>query len=378
MGKESLLVDADVTAQARALHDMLFRVTGHFAMVGHQDDTLCVHDGQRDSDVLAVTGDYPAVCGFDMGRIELEWDKNIDQIPFAAIRAQMRRAHDSGAIVTLSWHSVNPITEGGYGDNLASGSIEAVLPGGEQHAKYLTWLDRVADFVTSVTDQFGRPIPIIFRPYHEHTGTWFWWCTGASIEKSDNTEEEFIRLWRMTVEYLRDENSVHNLLYAYSPDRSRIDLDSVSGGESDYWYGYPGDAYVDVLGLDDYCDIDQDPDNYSPKACYTNLVASLSMIGRFGLEHHKLAAATEVGSPGRFAAAVGPDANSPWTEYLLGAALANGYTRRVLWYLPWRNSADAAGTGAYGTPDATSPYAADFNQFAHNDFMRLAGSLPAY
>lgn len=44
------------------------------------------------------------------------------------------------------------------------------------------------------------------------------------------------------------------------------------------------------------------------------------------------------------------ESDSPWTRYLLTAALANSDTRRVLWYMPWRNDPGAAGTGAYGTP----------------------------
>ena len=59
----------------------------------------------------------------------------------------------------------------------------------------------------------------------------------------------------MTVDYLRDSCGLHNVLYAYSPDRSRIDMSSESTCEAGYLYAYPGDEYVDVLGFDDYWDI---------------------------------------------------------------------------------------------------------------------------
>ena len=55
---------------------------------------------------------------------------------------------------------------------------------------------------------------------------------------------DYQALWRMTVEYLRDEKGLHNLLYVYSPD--------VFETEAEYLERYPGDAYVDVLGSDDY------------------------------------------------------------------------------------------------------------------------------
>ena len=74
------------------------------------------------------------------------------------------------------------------------------------------------------------------------------------------------------------------------------------------------------------------------------------MVGRLARERGKIAAATEVGSPGEFA-----------SRYVMSAedeaALANSDTRRVLWYMPWRNDPGAAGTGAYGTPVEGSRYA---------------------
>src|SRR6266516_6998813 len=67
---------------------------------------------------------------------------------------------------------------------------------------------------------------------------WFWW--GARHA----TPDEYRQLWRFTVEYLRDRRGVHNLLWAYSTD--------VFDTKQAYLERYPGDAYVDVLGFDDY------------------------------------------------------------------------------------------------------------------------------
>lgn len=372
-------VDPALTPAARALFDALHAHAGEFAMVGHQDETFCRHSTAHDSDVLDVTGSYPAVWGFDMGRIELDHAENIDRIPFADIRREMRRAHDMGALVTVSWHSVNPVTGGGYGDNMAPGTVAAVLPGGRLHDTYLAWLDRVAGFLTSVCDADGEAIPIVFRPYHEHTGDWFWWSPGSPARPTDTAPEDYAALWRMTVEHLRDVRGVHNVLYAYSPDRSRIDMTDDATAQAGYLYGYPGDAYVDVLGLDDYWDIDQPldgPDAVDPAERHTTFVRILTCIGRLAAERGRLAAATETGSPRTFAAAVGDDPTAPWTAFMLSAAVANEHTRRVMWYLPWRNSAEAVGGGAYGTPDAASPYADDFRRFARDGFMRLADTLP--
>lgn len=367
-------VDPNLLPKTRALYESLHAATGRFSMVGHQDDTFCHHAADADSDIKAVAGAYPAVWGFDAGRIELGWSENIDRIPFADIRREMRRAYDMGAMVTVSWHSVNPITEGGYGENMAPRTVAAVLPGGNVHGKYLEWLDRLADFLTSVTTPDGEPIPIVFRPYHEHTGVWFWWSPGSSVEATDNAPDEYAALWRMTVEHLRDVRGVHNLLYAYSPDRSRIDMTDDATRRADYLYGYPGDAYVDVLGVDDYWDIGLNDERRTPEESHAALIRMLTLVGRITAERGKLAAVTEVGSPSGFAS--GLHAGHPWTGYLLSAMTANEWTRRLLWALPWRNSGEGDAYGTCGTPLQDSVFAADFRDFVRDGFLRTAATFP--
>ena len=86
-------------------------------------------------------------------------------------------------------------------------------------------------------DENGTPIPVIFRPYHEHSGSFFWWGTGLC------TDEQYSSLWRYTVEFFR-EKGLHNILYAYNTDR-------VTSLEQ-YLKGYPGDDIIDMLSLDMY------------------------------------------------------------------------------------------------------------------------------
>ncbi len=124
-------------------------------------------------------------------------------------------------------------------DNPVSGSnawdttqaVYAILPGGTQHALFRSWLDRFADFAHTLrgvppgrTDTVA--IPIIFRPYHEWTGSWFWWG------RNHCSPDEFVQLWHFTVDYLRQEKGLHNLLLAYSSDRFH--------SPEDYLERYPG------------------------------------------------------------------------------------------------------------------------------------------
>lgn len=413
-------VDPHLNTLTRTLFRSLHQASGKFAMFGHQNETSNVIGPNTDSDVHAVTGTYPALWGSDLSGVERDETTNIDGFSMGDVRDELLRAYTMGAVTTMSWHSANPITFGGYGHNMAPGSVAAVLPGGARHGQFLEWLDRVASFLDSVVDGVsGESVPIVFRPFHEHTGDWFWWCTGSPAQPTDTTPEQFVALWRMTVDYLRDSCGLHNVLYAYSPDRSRIDMSSESTCEAGYLYAYPGDDYVDVLGFDDYWDIaPADVEAERPRERHDDLITMLTVVGRLARERGKVAAATEVGSPGEFASryvmsaedeaalagagacasaaddgcaahgesnAVGSgtaqtaapsESDSPWTRYLLTAALANSDTRRVLWYMPWRNDPGAAGTGAYGTPVEGSRYAADFRRFTKHPFIRMANTLP--
>ena len=64
--------------------------------------------------------------------------------------------------------------------------------------------------MNSLVTKEGVKIPVIFRPWHEHTGSWFWW--GQNLCSA----EEYKSLWKMTYDYLQ-EKGVNHLLYAYSP-----------------------------------------------------------------------------------------------------------------------------------------------------------------
>jgi mannan endo-1,4-beta-mannosidase len=116
--------------------------------------------------------------------------------------------------------------------------VESILPGGKNHDMFNTWLERLASFFQGLKDDKGTPIPFIFRPYHEHSGSFFWWGTEIC------TDKQYSDLWRYTVRFLRDKKKIHNILYAYNTDR-------VTTLEQ-YMRGYPGDDVIDMLSLDMY------------------------------------------------------------------------------------------------------------------------------
>ncbi len=106
---------ASKTAETEALLDKLIRLPKKGFMFGHHDDPVygIGWDGDENrSDVKSVCGDYPAVMAFDLGRIERGGEKNLDDVLFERIRAEIIAHYNRGGVCSLSWHVDNPVTGG--------------------------------------------------------------------------------------------------------------------------------------------------------------------------------------------------------------------------------------------------------------------------
>jgi len=261
-------------------------------MFGHHDDTVYgvgwVGDSAA-SDVKSVCNDYPAVIGFDIANIENEDSVNIDGVPFDKIREEVINQYERGGVVTISWHANNPninqnawVTDANKPSASDKQTVASILEGGKNNEKFLSWLDKVAKFLNSLETPYGVKVPVIFRPWHEHTGSWFWWG------EKECTPEQYKNLWTMTVEQLK-KNDVVNVIYAYSP-----------GGEENptsnhYMERYPGDEVIDVLGLDIYCMAENEEDTLSIASFANSLDKNLELVCKLGKEHNKVVALTETG-----------------------------------------------------------------------------------
>lgn len=339
--------DPQATAETRALYRNLSRVTREGVLFGHQDDALYGHDWKYEegrSDVKECCGDYPAVFGWELGGLETGAAQSIDQVPFAEIARLLCAAYGRGAVNTLSWHPQNPESGASAWDGKTTTAVASILPGGANHALYRTWLDRLAGFLGRLKAADGTPVPVLFRPFHEHTGTGFWWG------EAQCTPDEFRALWRFTVGYLRDTKGLHNILYVYSPDLFR--------DAAHYMERYPGDEWVDVLGLDAY-HRQQDWDFRSGGE------RMLSILQALGREHGKPTAFTETGLEGI------PDAQW-WTQWLLPVIRGKGLS----YVLVWRNAHDRP-THFFG-PWRGHASEDDFRAFAANGEQPVLfeGQLP--
>lgn len=248
-------------------------------MFGHQDDPMYGLSWEWEygrSDVREVCGDYPAVMGFDLGGIEMEDDKNLDSVPFTRIREEIIAHHDRGGIVTISWHPRNPLTGGTAWDVSDSTVVKNILlNNSDVNGKFKEWLSRVSVFLKTLKTDSGESIPVIFRPWHENTGSWFWW--GEKL----CTEDEFKGLWNMTQDYMRHEG-FHNLVWSYSPGMAQ------NLTEDKFMERYPGNSRVDMVGIDGY--------QWGKEEDFVSeLDANLDMITGFAKKNNKIPALTECG-----------------------------------------------------------------------------------
>lgn len=254
-GQELNLVDINSTENTKELYRFLWEVQDNDQTLFGHHDALAYGHGWRDSlgysDVYSMVGDHPAVCSMDFGKIEHNNDLNINRIPFDKMREIAKYAHERGQIITFCWHVDNPKTYsknasypvGTSWDNSDNTVVKEILTeNSEVNILFKSWMDNLANYIYTLKDDNDEPIPFIFRPWHEHTQVWNWW--GAKCA----TDQEFIDLWRFTVNYLRDVKGIHNIIYAISPQMDEVYEDT----ESRLIFRWPGDKYVDFIGMDCY------------------------------------------------------------------------------------------------------------------------------
>jgi arylsulfatase A-like enzyme len=295
------------------------------------------------SDMKVITGSHPGVVGFDFGRSS-KWSPTVTNTSF---HRQTVEAFKRGNVITYSWHADNPVTGGNYNDTDGNPVQRILTIGDPIRTEWIQRLDDISDYLLNL-EVNGRPIPVIFRPYHENSGSWFWWgadhCTPA----------EFKELWQFTYQYIVETRGVRNLLWAYSPSRP--------ASIADYLERYPGDSLVDIIGFDFYGDADGDPDFIS------NLLNSAVVVTTLAAERGKVAACTESGEQGGFANTALID----WFSRVWLQPLSTDWNARNLAYLMTWNSPDWS-TFENGT---NGHLYADFIQFFNDPFTVFENTLP--
>ncbi|WP_026705720.1 glycoside hydrolase family 26 protein [Flavobacterium soli] len=354
----TFMVDENATAETVALFYNLKKMSKTKFAIGQQDAfNSFYNDISGDSDIKKTTGHDPALLGSDFMFIT---DKNNNgeasnwfHQQEVIITDDVKEAYSKGMINIFSWHLREPYNEETfYTDDMTADekatAFKSILPGGENHQWFKLKLDKVAEVVGNLKDNNGKLIPVIFRPFHEFDGNWFWW--GANFCSPD----EYKTAFRFTVDYLKNTKGIHNILYAFAPDNSYTT-------STNFLSRYPGDDYVDVIGMDNYGDFDNQGQAGSDRAN-----AKLKIVSDLAKAKVKIAALTETGY--RVTASNLPITN--WfSTYLYHSLTANEV--EVAFVMFWNNNNDG-----YYVPTPSTSNASDFTSFASKPKATLLNTLP--
>ena len=302
---------AHAASPAAELRGLLRSVVADSCFVFGQHDATAYGRGWRyepgRSDIHDVTGDNPGIMSWDIAGVELGSGDNIDKVPHSFIRDQIIKQHQRGGISTVSWHAWNPVTGGNSWDTVGR-PVDRIFSDKALRRVMEARIDSVARFISSLRDSSGRQIPVLFRPWFEMNGRWFWWGRGH------RSDANYRKLWKLTYDRFRKAGLKDAVLWCYAPN--------IVWADNELADTYPGDRMVDVIGVDVYQSGD-DVAGYR-KA----LDHSLRRISRFAAAHGKLVALAETGSEGL--------PNSGWWDTVV-LPVVRRYP--VAWVVAWRNSA---------------------------------------
>ena len=335
MAKKVKLVDSEATDSTKALAAYLTGLRADDKVLfGHQNSTFrSVRDNGNTSDIKDITGSEAGLFGIDT--LSLAGTECASENPLKASIEASKKAYEGGSIISLSCHMPNftnaKITATGDAEHPYDFSkcdfseskdltpcADYILEGGEYNAQYNAYLDIIAEYALKLQNE---NVPILFRPFHENSGGWFWWGTSTSADS-------YRAIWRYMVNYLQAKG-VHNLLYVYSPNGP---IDS----ESDYLSRYPGDAYVDVLGFDYYDDY-ADASKYTGDTYFDALAKSCDVVAGLADKKAKIPAIAETGiritGAGKDSLMVSgnPTKDKDWYNQVVNTAVEHDIPYFLLW-----------------------------------------------
>lgn len=224
----------NATAGAARLLAFLEATAGNAVITGQHTQTVPM---EEISYIAGQTGRRPKLRGFEL----LSYSPNINYAESGeeclkevyenrgTLDTALRWAQSSDGIVTFSFHWFSPL--GGHDKSFYSKNTDfspgrVLQAGTPERAAFYRDMEKIAADLKPFCD---ADIPILWRPFHESDGTWFWWAReGAETARG---------LYRLMFDYFVGVRRLDNLLWVWN---CRLPE------------GYPGDEYVDVVSVDVY------------------------------------------------------------------------------------------------------------------------------
>lgn len=226
-------VNPAASEEARKLLSDLRGLSGK-GIISGQHDYLESPDEQNNK-LKNTSGEHAVMHGYELGAINNQSKATIAAQRQAVVDSAIKW-HREGGIVAMTFHQSLPGTSPKWTNvstKLSQEKFDAyVTPGTSQYKSLIAELDEIAVYLADLRD---TGVPVLWRPYHEMNGDWFWWG------KKDN----FSALWNIMYDRFVNTHKLNNLLWVWNPNAPN----EWSGLYKDY---YPGANKVDVLAADIY------------------------------------------------------------------------------------------------------------------------------
>jgi mannan endo-1,4-beta-mannosidase len=231
-------VNPDATSEARVLLSKIAEISGRFTLTGQQNfaDDLSRHSDR----VYDLTGKYPGIFGQDFGFSDGDEGNSFGGRP--AMIDELGRQHRNGAVIALTWHAPRPIDDepltyehNVLGHMTDSEWNELLTPGTNLYSRWVKQVDVIAGYLRRLQ---AAGVPVLFRPYHEMNGKWFWW--GGRPGKHGSAA-----LYRQLYDRYVNVHRLNNVIWVWNVNSPG----EYAGPIADY---YPGLQYMDVVSMDNY------------------------------------------------------------------------------------------------------------------------------
>jgi mannan endo-1,4-beta-mannosidase len=231
-------VTPNASLEAVKLLEYIYSISGKQIITGQHCAPLV--GSTRLPVVHRITQQYPALFGQDFG---FSYPGYWDGINFRQrIVDEAIRRNNEGFIITIMWHAIPPTMDEPMEFREAIQSEltdkewqDLITPGTLINERWKSQVDVIAWFLKQL--RYAN-VPVIWRPYHEMNGDWFWWGKKPG-------ENGYKKLYRMMFDRLVNFHGLNNLIWVYNCNEVKNNVDP-------YETYYPGDDVVDILATDVY------------------------------------------------------------------------------------------------------------------------------
>ena len=233
-------VNPNASQEAKELLKMLYDYSGKYLLSGQHN--YIGDKSEHSEETEQITGEYPVVWGSDFGFADSTNDKDAVYHRHALVQEVMER-YRAGNIITLMWHACRPTDEepctwkGSVQNELSEDEWNDLITPGTR--TYQNWANQVDEIAVYLKQLELAGIPVLWRPYHEMNGGWFWWGQKPG-------EKGYQQLWENLYNRMTNYHQLNNLIWVWNANAT------LPRDKMEYELYYPGNEYVDILATDIY------------------------------------------------------------------------------------------------------------------------------